>query len=253
MFNRFKDATSLRASLLAEIGGGFALTGSYADGIAQPTFVDLYGFFPGNFLGNPSLKPESSRGFEAAVRYRGGAIEGSLTAYRQQLGDEIVLVGDPVTFLQTTENSDRVSHRSGIEAEAAWRLDGKLRLTASYAYLHATEPDTAAGRQVTEHRRPKHSGSIAADGSIGRWSYGASIAFVGAHLDARDNYPYDVVQLGSYWLAAARVAYTVRPGFQLFVRGSNLLDQRYEDAVGYHTEGRGLFVGFKLADRRSSP
>ena len=57
----------LRASALAKLGGGFALAGSYAEGIAQPTFFDLYGFFPGNFVGNPALKPESSRGFEAIV------------------------------------------------------------------------------------------------------------------------------------------------------------------------------------------
>ena len=52
IFNRFKDATSLRASLLARVGGGFSVAGSYGEGIAQPTFFDLYGFFPNNFLGN---------------------------------------------------------------------------------------------------------------------------------------------------------------------------------------------------------
>ena len=31
---------------------------SYGEGIAQPTFFDLYGFFPGFFVGNPILKPE---------------------------------------------------------------------------------------------------------------------------------------------------------------------------------------------------
>src|SRR5205085_10396655 len=50
MFNRFKDASSVRASLLAKIGEGFSLAGSYAEGIAQPTFFDLYGFFPGSFV-----------------------------------------------------------------------------------------------------------------------------------------------------------------------------------------------------------
>jgi vitamin B12 transporter len=63
IFNRFQDATSLRASLLGHLGGGFSAAASYAEGIAQPTFFDLYGFFPGSFAGNPSLKPESSRGF----------------------------------------------------------------------------------------------------------------------------------------------------------------------------------------------
>ena len=59
----------MRASVLAKVGGGFSLAGSYGEGIAQPTFFDLYGFFPGSFVGNPALKPESSRGFEASLRY----------------------------------------------------------------------------------------------------------------------------------------------------------------------------------------
>ena len=219
------------------------------EGIAQPTFFDLYGFFPGNFVGNPSLKPESSRGFEAGVRYRRGALAASLTGYRQRLHDEIVDVGDPVTFLRTTINRDDTSRRSGIEAEIGCHVADQLRLSATYAYLRATEPDAANGRQITEHRRPKHSGSIAADGTIGRWSYGASIAYVGSQLDTRDNFPFDVVRLHSYWLAGARVAYALRPGIELYARGSNLLDSNYEDSVGYHTEGRGLFAGIRLASR----
>jgi vitamin B12 transporter len=253
MFNRFRDATSVRASGLVNVGGGFALTGSYAEGISQPTFFDLYGFFPGNFVGNPSLKPESSRGFEGGLRYRHGAFSGSLTGYRQRLHDEIVDVFDPVTFLQTTTNRTSTSHRYGVEAEAAWQLADKLRLTANYAFLHATQPDPAAGGQVPELRRPKHSGSVAADGSIGRWSYGASIAYVGAHLDTSDNFPFGLVRLRAYWLAGARVAYALRPGIELYARGANLLDAHYEDSAGYRTEGCGLFVGIRLADRRSSP
>ena len=95
LFNRFKDATALRASLLGDLGAGFALTTSYSEGIAQPTFFDLYGFFPGNFVGNPSLKPESSRGFEAGVRYHRGGFAASLTGYRQRLHDEIVESATP--------------------------------------------------------------------------------------------------------------------------------------------------------------
>lgn len=249
MFNRFKDATSLRASLLGNIGDGFALVGSYAEGIAQPTFFDLYGFFPGNFVGNPSLKPESSRGFEAGVRYRSTRFAASLTAYRQRLNDEIVDVTDPTTFLQTAINSSAESHRSGVEAEASWQIADTLRLSANYSFLHATEPDAATQHQVTELRRPKHSGSVAADGRVGRWSYGASIAYVGRHLDVSDNFPFGIVALHSYWLADARLAYAVRTNLQVYVRGSNLFSSNYEDSAGYHTEGRGLFAGIRLASR----
>ncbi|GAA4719002.1 TonB-dependent receptor [Sphingomonas lutea] len=249
MFNRFKDATSLRASLLTQVGGGFALAGSYAQGIAQPTFFDLFGFFPGDFVGNPDLKPESSRGFEGSVRFRRDRIAASLSVYRQHLRDEIV---DNANFT-SVENSESASRRWGVEAELGWQPVDALRVTAHYAYLKSTQPDRLTNQQLEEWRRPRHSGSLAADGGIGCWSYGASIAYVGSHLDRQEVAPFAIVRLDSYVLANARIAYAVTPGAELFVRGSNLLDSDYEDSAGYRTEGRGLFVGIRLADRRSSP
>ena len=249
IFNRFKDSTSLRASALAEIGHGFSLAGSYAEGIAQPTFFDLYGFFPNSFVGNPSLKPESSRGFEGSVRYRSHAFAASLTAYRQRLHDEVV---DNATFTSVV-NSQGISRRWGVEAEAAWQPSPALRLTANYSYLKASQPNGSTNEHFEELRRPKHSGSLAADGRAGRWSYGASLAYVGSHLDRQEVLPFGIVRLDSYWLANARVAYAVAPGIEAFVRGSNLLDSDYEDSADYRTEGRGIFAGIRLADRRSSP
>jgi vitamin B12 transporter len=252
-FNRFKDTTSLRASALARVGGGFSLAGSYAEGIAQPTFFDLYGFFPNNFVGNPNLKPESSRGFEGSIRFRRSNIEASLTGYRQRLYDEIVDVFDPVTFLSSTENRHGISHRWGIEAVLGWQLADSMRLSANYAFLHATEPAAVGSSQATELRRPKHSGSIAADGSIGRWTYGASIAYTGSHLDREEIFPFGIVRLKSYWLADARVAFAVRPGIELFLRGSNLFDASYQEVAGYRTEGLAGYLGVRLrAGPRSS-
>ena len=250
IFNRFQDATSLRAALLGHLGGGFSVAGSYAEGIAQPTFFDLYGFFPGSFTGNPSLKPESSRGFELSLRYRRGSLEAALTGYRQRLHDEIVDTFDPVTSVSSTANRDGLSHRAGVEAELGWRLADKLRLSANYAYLHATEPPQLGSGQVKERRRPKHSGSIALDGSSGNLTYGASIAYVGEHLDSRDSPPFDVVSLSAYWLAGARVAYAVRPGIEVFARAGNAFNSRYQDVFGYRTEGRALYAGIRLTSRR---
>ena len=249
MFNRFRDATSLRASVLGEMGSGFALSGSYAQGIAQPTFFDLYGFFPGDFIGNPDLKPENSRGFEGSLRFRRPNVAASLAAYRQRLHDEIV---DNATFTSVV-NSQGVSRRWGVEAEVAWQPISNLRLMANYAYLKARQPGGITNERLEEQRRPKHSGSLSADGAVGRWSYGASIAYVGSHLDREEVFPFGVVRLDPYWLAGARLAYSVAPKVEIFARGSNLFDARYEDSVGYRTEGRGLFVGLRLADRRSSP
>lgn len=248
IFNRFRNATSVRASLLADLGSGFAVTGAYAEGIAQPTFFDLYGFYPGSFAGNPSLKPESSRGFELSARYHRGNIEASVTGYRQRLRDEIVDTYDPATFLSSTANGAGTSHRSGVEAAFAWRLGSGLRLIANYAFLHATQAGTSGSGQVKEVRRPRHSGSIAVDGTSGRFSYGAAVAYTGARSDTDfDTFPAQPVTLHAYWLANARVAYRLAKGVELFARTSNAIDAHYEDAFGYRTERRGLYAGVRLA------
>jgi len=252
-FNKFKDATTWRASAVAQVGGGFAVAGSYAEGISQPTFFDLYGFFPSNFVGNPSLKPESSRGFEVSGRYRKARFNAALTYYRQRLHDEIIATFDSSTFLSSTVNSASLSHRSGVEAELGWKMSDAVRLSANFAYLHASEP-SAAGLQVKEVRRPKHSGSVAIDGSYGKISYGASLAYVGDRIDTNfDAFPAQTVRLGAYWLADGRVAYAIRPGIELFARVSNALNQHYEDVFGYRTEPRAIYAGIRLAGRRSSP
>jgi vitamin B12 transporter len=252
-FNRFKDATTFRASTLVDVGRGFAFAGSFAEGMAQPTFFDLYGTFPNNFIGNPSLEPETSRGFEGSLRFRRSVVSASVTAYRQRLRHEIVDVFNPATFLLSTANSDQVSHRWGVEAEIGWQVNRKLRLSTNYSFLHATQPDTISGRQVRELRRPRHSGAIVADGSSGRWSYGASITYAGSHLDVLEVPPFGTVRVKPYWLVGGRIGYAIRPGVELFARSSNLLGADYQEVAGYHTEGRAVFAGIRLADRRSSP
>jgi vitamin B12 transporter len=246
-FSNFKDATTLRASAMVAIGHGFSLAGSYSEGIAQPTFFDLFGFFPGSFVGNPALKPESSRGVEASLRYRRGPFEAALTGYRQRLSAEIVDVFDPATFLSSTVNRDGHSRRRGVEAELGWAVGERLRLTANYAFLDAQEPGSIPATQLREVRRPKHGGSVAIDGKSGRLTYGGSLGYVGARGDTNfDVIPAQRVRLKPYWLAGARLAYRVRPGLELFARASNLFDARYQDVFGYRTEVRAVYAGLRL-------
>lgn len=248
MFNRFKDSTSIRASALADLGQGFALAASYGEGIAQPSFFDLYGFFPGFFAGNPDLKPESSRGGEISLRYSGSTIGAAITYYRQRLKDEIVDTFDPDTFLSSTANASGKSRRHGIELEAAYRPNDAIRVTATYAWLDASEPNVATGLKLKEQRRPRHSGSIAVDGVSGRLSYGAAIAYTGARIDTNfDVFPAERLNLGSYWLASGQLAYRVAKPVELTLRVANAFDNGYQDVVGYRTEGRSIHAGLRVA------
>ena len=53
--------------------------------------------------------------------------------------------------------------------------------------------------------------------------------------------------LNSYWLAGARVAFDVSKRVQVFARAANAFDERYQDALGYRTEGRSVYAGIRLA------
>ena len=240
-FSDFRDATTFRAGALVALGGGVQLAGSWGEGIAQPTFFDLYGFFPGSYVGNPALKPERSRGGELSLRAVRGPWRAAVTAYRQKLRDEIVASAD---FLSAVNASGR-SKREGVELEAGWSAGEQLNLSATYAYLDASEP---TGREL---RRPRHSGSVAADGALGRFSYGAALSYTGARLDRDfDLFPAPLVRLKSYWLGSARVAYRVAPTVELFGRVANAFDRQVVDVIGYRAEGRSVFAGIRLGASR---
>jgi vitamin B12 transporter len=247
IFSRVKDATTFRASLKADLGSGVIVSTNYGEGIAQPSFFDLYGFFPGSFVGNPDLKPESSRGGEVSLRYSTEQLGGSLTYYHQKLKDEIVDVFDPATFLSTTKNASGKSKRQGIEVEGHYQPSKAVRLTATYAWLDASEPSVSGG-QLKEPRRPKHSGSIALDGGKGRFSYGAAIAYTGERFDTNfDVFPARRVNLAPYWLASVQLVYRLFDQVEAHVRVANALGADYQDVVGYRTEGRSIHAGVRVA------
>lgn len=246
IFSRFRDATTFRASLKADVGSGLSITGSYGEGIAQPTFFDLFGFSPDQFAGNPDLKPESSRGGEISLRYAGQQAGGSVTYFHQRLKDEIATIFLP-DFTSTTINTDGKSTRQGIELEGYYQPSNALRLTVNYAWLDASEPQVGGG-QVKEPRRPKHSGSIAVDGVRGRLTYGAAIAYTGAHEDSNfDVFPAEAVRLDAYWLASARIVYRLTDWLEIHLRVANGFDDDYQDVFGYRTEGRSVFGGLRVA------
>ena len=242
-FNRFRDAMTARASLLAHIGSGFSLAGSWGEGIAQPTFTDLYGFFPGGYVGNPDVKPERSTGYEFSARYGRGPVTASLIYFHQRLKDEIV---NNATFTSVL-NADGVSKRQGVEVELRWSPAAWLNLSAGYASLDATQQASSGQPEERELRRPRHGGFVAADGQHKRLSYGASLAYTGKHRDQHDSFPFELADLGSYWLATARVGWHLNERLEIFGRIHNAFDADYQDAVGYQTEGRSVFGGLRVA------
>ncbi|TVV70909.1 TonB-dependent receptor plug domain-containing protein [Sphingomonas solaris] len=246
-FNRFANETTVRASAILTVAPGLSLVGSYGEGIAQPTFFDLYGFFPGNFVGNANLTPETSRGYEAGVRYTSTLVSAEVTAFSNRLRDEIVSVFDNATFLSSTANATGRSRRRGIEANVEVRPVAGLAVTANYTLIDARDQQVAATATLREVRRPRHSGNLAAGWTSGPLTLGASLAYVGTRRDTDfDAFPALRVRLNDYVLGGARIAYALTPNIEAFGRIENAFDSRYQDAVGYATPGRGVFGGVRV-------
>ena len=245
-FSDFKDVTTFRAAALIRPIDGWSVHAAYGEGIAQPTFYDLFGFFPGSFRGNPALKPESSKGWEAGLRWEGSRGGLGATAFTNRLEDEIVDTFDFVTFLSSTENVAGKSRRRGFELDGDYRL-GPVTLRANYTYLDAAERRAASDRPIREVRRPKHSANLAATGSAGSFSWGGSLSYVGSRTDQDfDLFPARTVRLGDYLLASLKLGWAVTESLEAYVRAENALDSEYQDVVGYNTAGRTVYAGLRF-------
>lgn len=245
-FSAFADATTVRLSLSIRPTKDLILHAAFGEGIAQPTFYDLYGFFPGSFLGNPTLRPESSAGWEAGLRWERGGSRLAIAGFTNLLADEIVDVFDPETFLSSTANVEGKSRRRGIEVEASHRI-GAVALDANYTYLDAGQRQTADAKPIREVRRPRHSANLIASGSLGPVDLGVAFAYIGKRTDSDfDLNPAQRVTLGSYLLGSLNLAWRITPDIEAYTRIENALGADYEDVVGYQTAGRTIYAGARL-------
>ncbi|HYG48903.1 MAG TPA: TonB-dependent receptor [Allosphingosinicella sp.] len=244
-FNRFEDSTNLRAAIVGRPIGRLRLHAAYGEGIAQPTFFDLYGFDPASFIGNPELTPERSRGLEAGVAWEGKSFALGATAFSNRLEGEIV--EDFSAFPFTVRNALGKSRRRGVEVSAEARPAAGLRVSANYTWLDSRERRVGAVRGSAEPRRPRHGANLAADWTTGRLVAGASLAYVGKRRDSDfDPFPAVPVTLGDYLLANVRVAYRLSEEIELFGRIENASDEDYRDVFGYNSPGRSVHAGLRV-------
>jgi vitamin B12 transporter len=244
-FNRFADSTTVRAGLVVRPTPSLRLHATYGEGIAQPTFFDLYGFDPTSFVGNPALTAETSRGYEAGAAWERKRFGFGVTAFSNRLSGEIV--EDFSVFPFTVRNAEGKSRRRGVEATAELRPIEGLRISANYTWLDARDRRSGAGPGRREPRRPRHSANLAGEWTKGRLAVGGSLAYVGSRLDSDfDLFPAAVVRLDDYVLANLRVAYRLSDELELFGRVENAADSDYQDVFGYNSPGRSLYAGLRV-------
>jgi vitamin B12 transporter len=211
------------------------LRASFGTGFNAPSFLELYGVSTG-YVGNPSLRPESSRGGDAGVDFYLPHGRGVLSATWFRTDTTNLIVYDFSVNPGTTANVDK-ARSDGLELESRFRLLPGLELRASYTYLEAD--DLTDGTRLL--RRPRNSGSAEIWSDLGRgWSVGAGVAVVAGRQDV-DAQTYLTVNDPDYTVVRAHAAWKASDRLTLRARAENLLGEKYQPVNGYPALGFGLF------------
>lgn len=251
----FDDKTTGRLSAAWRVNGDSTkLRAAYGTGIKNPTFTERFGYY-NDFIGNPDLKPEESKGWEVGIDQvlLADKLSLSLTWFEEKLDDEINgFVYDPASGGFTAENENGTSDRKGVEFDGTWQLADNLSLGFAYTWIDATEEDSFSGDNNDEIRRPEHIASANLN-----WGFLDSRANLNLNVDyngKQDDFffppvpPYqERVQLDDFTLVTIAGSYQLTQGLQVYARVENAFDEDYEEVFGYVAPQRAAYAGMRYS------
>ena len=243
---RFNNATTARVTFSQNLPQNLRLHSSWGQGIANPTFFELFGFTPNSFTGNPNLQPEESTSWDLGLSgsLLSERVGFDLTYFSADLTNEIETVFDMATFTSSPANQSGNSQRHGWEMSMDAAINEQLSVTAHWNFLHSRDPDARV-----EVRRPEKSGSVslhyASSNDQGRVSL--QVLHNGKNQDSEFIFrtTQDRVTLASYTLVNLTASYDLKPNITLYLRGENLLDDDYQEVFGYQAPGVAVYAGLK--------
>jgi vitamin B12 transporter len=214
-------------------------------GVTEPSLLENYAQAAPYYFGNPALRPETTTTFEAALvsEWWGRRVKTEVAAFRNSFRDLIAFVGD------TWENIE-ASWARGIETSAQARVASNVLITGAYMFLDtritaSTSPessDTGIGEQLV--RRPRNSGSVSIAVTPKRWSFVMGGSFVGERQDA--DFIFGITRNPGYQNVYASASYDIARHFTPMLKVNNLLNERYEEVLGYQALSRGIIGGVRI-------
>ena len=239
---RFSTEITWRASAVYRVAlWGTRFKAAYGTGFKAPSLQQLFGANSfggfGIFVGNPTLKPETSVGFDAGFEQSllDGRLQTGLSYYEIAIDDLIAFNGTFTSLL----NQDRADIY-GVEGFATLVLDPRLGLRLDYTY---TRSEDGTGGDLL--RRPKHKLSLDADWRPRQGlEFSVGAVFTGGRPDI-DAVTFARIKTQSYAVARLGASYRLGESWTLFGRVDNLADKDFETADGFRGLGRSLLAGLR--------
>lgn len=180
-------------------------------GFRTPTMREMYLYPPSN----EELEPERLWTYELSWHHRmaGNAFVYGINAFYIN-GDNMI-----ETVNRKNVNTGAIEN-SGIELEASYRINAQWSLSTNHTLLHMVHPVVAA---------PDYKGFLGVNYSRNRWEAHLSLQCInGLYTAVGDNEKKE-----NFVLLNSTVSYLLTKNATLWLRGENLLAQKYEINTGY--------------------
>lgn len=251
----FGQHTSFRATgayLIPASVGELKLKGSYGTGFRAPSLYEInYNNSQDPASGAPTnLKEESSRGLDVGLEwYITEKTYVEAVVFTTEINDEIYFdLAGFCCYLQ----DDGKTKSSGLELSGNIELSTHVLLGANYTFNKTSLSDstTLSGAKGGDSRarRPKHIFNASLE-TFWLEDQLKLAVFLRNIRDAVD-YPYgstEPVQLDDHQVLDISARWQFNQAVEAYLRGTNVLDEQYQEIGGYHSAGAAAYAGVRLS------
>lgn len=219
-----------QAGLAFHLPHAIELKASATKGFRYPILREMYMFPPQN----PDLKPESMWNYELAFSQNlwNGRLKYSVNVFYINGKNLIVTLPNPNGSGMLNQNSGEIRN-SGVELQAAYRIDRTWSVDGNYSYLHMKNPVIAA---------PEHKLYTGANFTKGHWNLSTGIQYIAGLYTAVGNDPTQE----DFVLWNLRGSFRACKWLDIWARGENLLAQKYEIISGYPMPRATVMAGVNI-------
>lgn len=236
--SKFGSETTYHAAAAYILKGtGTKVRGTFGTGFKAPSLFQLFSQY-----GDVNLTPEKSTGWDIGLEQtllnKKAAIEA--TYFRNDFDDLIDFDSSTSTYKNISKAWTR-----GVELSASLRPVDVLTLSANYTYTDTEDKTTGA---ELLRRASNKFGFDLSYRFLKKGNVNLGVKFTGERDDLDfSTFPATTVRLGSYTLVNLAASYDISKHVRLHGRIENLLDEDYEEVLGFGAAGISAFAGVKVS------
>lgn len=183
-------------------------------GFRYPTIREMYMFRPAN----PDLEPERLWNYELAFSQRlmNGRFSYEVDVF--YIDGENLIMRMPVDGRPLNVNTGKIEN-AGVEAQVDYRISSLWSVNANYSFLHMENPVLAS---------PEHKLYAGVGCTPGKWSLSTGVQYVAGLY--KSLVPAETEHFALWNL---RISFRANGWLNIWLKGENLLAQRYEINAGY--------------------